>query len=45
MEDTHYCGDPALVHVYPGVADGLRKLRVAGFRIFIITNQAGIGEG
>ena len=45
MEDTHYCGDPALVRAYPGVAEALRKLRQAGFRRFIITNQSGIGRG
>ncbi len=45
MEDTHYCGDPADVRVYPGVPDALRKLREAGFRLFIITNQSGIGRG
>ena len=45
MEEVHYCGDPALVRVYPGVAEALRKLRQAGFRRFIVTNQSGIGRG
>jgi D-glycero-D-manno-heptose 1,7-bisphosphate phosphatase len=45
MEDAHYCGDPALVRVYPGVSDALRKLKAAGFRLFIVTNQSGIGRG
>jgi len=45
MEDTHYCGDPALVQVYPGVPQALRRLKDAGFAIFVITNQAGIGRG
>lgn len=45
MEEVHYCSDPAQVHVYPGVPAALRKAREAGFRIFIITNQAGIGRG
>jgi D-glycero-D-manno-heptose 1,7-bisphosphate phosphatase len=45
MEEVHYCGDPALVRVYPGVPEALRKLRQAGFRRFIITNQSGIGRG
>ena len=45
MEDAHYCGDPAQVRVYPGVTDALRKLRAAGFRTFIVTNQSGIGRG
>jgi D-glycero-D-manno-heptose 1,7-bisphosphate phosphatase len=45
MEDAHYCGDPALVRVYPGVSEGLRKLHAAGFRTFIVSNQSGIGRG
>ena len=45
MEDAHYCGDPAQVQVYPGVPDALRKLKEAGFRLFIVTNQSGIGRG
>jgi D-glycero-D-manno-heptose 1,7-bisphosphate phosphatase len=45
MEDAHYCGDPAQVRVYPGVTEALRKLKAAGFRLFVITNQSGIGRG
>jgi len=45
MQDAHYCGDPARVRVYPGVTDALRQLKEAGFRIFVVTNQSGIGRG
>lgn len=45
MEDVHYCADPALVTVFPGVPQALRRLKAAGFGIFIITNQSGIGRG
>jgi D-glycero-D-manno-heptose 1,7-bisphosphate phosphatase len=45
MEEVHYCGDPARVKVYPGVPDALRKLKEAGFRTFVVTNQSGIGRG
>ncbi len=45
MEEVQYCSDPSRVHVYPGVTEALRKLRLAGFRTFVITNQAGIGRG
>jgi D-glycero-D-manno-heptose 1,7-bisphosphate phosphatase len=45
MEEVHYCGDPAKVKVFPGVPEALRKLRKAGFRTFVITNQSGIGRG
>ena len=45
MEEVHYCGDPAQVHVYVGVPEGLRRLRDAGFRTFVVSNQSGIGRG
>jgi len=45
MEETHYCADPTLVRVFPGVPEALRALKDAGFAIFVITNQAGIGRG
>src|SRR5580700_10566232 len=45
MEDAHYCGDPAQVRLYPGVSEGLRRLKAAGFRTFIASNQSGIGRG
>lgn len=45
MEEVHYCADPAQVRLYAGVAEGLRKLKQAGFRTFIVSNQSGIGRG
>ena len=45
MEEVHYCGDPAKVKVYAGVPEALRKLKEAGFRTFVVTNQSGIGRG
>ena len=45
IEEVRYCSDPANVHVYPGVPDALRQLKAAGFALFVITNQAGIGRG
>jgi D-glycero-D-manno-heptose 1,7-bisphosphate phosphatase len=45
MEEVHYCGDPAKVKVFPGVPEALRRLKAAGFRTFVITNQSGIGRG
>lgn len=45
MEEVHYCGDPAQVRLYPGVCEALRNLKQAGFRLFIVTNQSGIGRG
>jgi histidinol-phosphate phosphatase family protein len=45
MEEVEYCGDPAKVRVYPGVPEALRKIKEAGWRTFIVTNQSGIGRG
>lgn len=45
MEEVHYCGDPARVEAYAGAGEALRRIRAAGFRTFIITNQSGIGRG
>ena len=45
IEDRGYLHDPDLVRLLPGVADGLRRLRTAGFVCVVVTNQSGIGRG
>jgi len=45
MEEVNYCSDPNQVKVFPGVREALGRLKAAGFGIFVITNQAGIGRG
>ncbi len=43
--DKHYLHTPAEVEFYPGVAAALRRLQDAGFLLFIVTNQSGVGRG
>jgi len=45
MEDCDYCSDPQQVRVFPGVPNALRRLKSAGYKIIVITNQSGIGRG
>ena len=45
MHDVHYCGDPAQVRIFEDVPSALRRLKQAGFKLFVITNQSGIGRG
>ena len=43
--DKVYLADPAGIEIFPGVADGLRRARALGYRLFLFTNQSGIGRG
>jgi D-glycero-D-manno-heptose 1,7-bisphosphate phosphatase len=45
MHDVAYCSDPAQVRVFDDAHDALTRLRNAGFKLFVITNQSGIGRG
>ena len=45
MEDVDYCSDPGNVLLYTGVSDALARLKAAGFKNIVITNQSGIGRG
>jgi len=42
---TEYIADPAGVELLPGVVDGLVLARSRGYRLFLFTNQSGIGRG
>ena len=45
-EDPGYLGDPGLVKILPGVAKGISELKSKfGFKIIVISNQAGISRG
>lgn len=43
--DRHYLSKPEQFELIPGVGPALRRLLDAGFRLFIVTNQSGIGRG
>ena len=45
MEETNYCNDPAKVRVFTGVPEALGRLKRAGFGVFVVSNQSGIGRG
>lgn len=43
--DKDYLADPAGVELIPGAAAALRHARALGYRLFLLTNQSGIGRG
>ena len=43
--EKNYLSKPADVAVFPGVGPALRKLQDGGFRLFIVSNQSGVGRG
>lgn len=43
--DVHYLDDPDKFEMYPGVGEGVKKLKDSGFKIIVITNQSGIARG
>lgn len=45
IENVPYNVDPAQIRLAPGAADGLVRLRAAGFRLFVISNQSGVARG
>ncbi|MFM1830600.1 MAG: D-glycero-beta-D-manno-heptose,7-bisphosphate 7-phosphatase [Planctomycetota bacterium] len=38
-------GDPDLVELLPGVAEGVRQLLGGGYRLVVVTNQGGVARG
>lgn len=45
IEDRHYLHDPDGVALLPHVGEALGRVVRAGVRLFLVTNQSGIGRG
>jgi D-glycero-D-manno-heptose 1,7-bisphosphate phosphatase len=45
IEEVGYLRDPAALRLLPGAAEALRRLVSAGYRIAVVSNQAGIARG
>ena len=43
--DKHYLSSPDKVKLYSCAAESVKKLRAAGFKIIVVTNQSGIARG
>ncbi len=43
--EREYLSDPDRLELFPGVPEALRRLQEAGYGLFLVTNQSGIGRG
>jgi heptosyltransferase-2 len=45
IEELGYLGDPDQIRLIPGAIEALQALQRAGYRLVLITNQAGVARG
>ncbi|CAN5385184.1 HAD family hydrolase [soil metagenome] len=45
IPDIPYNVDPAQITIYPDAGESLRRLRDAGFKLIVVSNQAGVAQG
>jgi D-glycero-D-manno-heptose 1,7-bisphosphate phosphatase len=45
IEEKEYLRDPDQVVIFPGAPRALKRLADAGFKLFIVSNQSGVGRG
>ncbi|MEW6306158.1 MAG: HAD family hydrolase [Verrucomicrobiota bacterium] len=45
IEEKEYLSRPEQVVIYPGAGRALRELQDAGYLLFLVTNQSGVGRG
>jgi len=45
IADEHYLSDPGRVRLLPGAGRALSRMAAAGIRLFVVSNQSGIGRG
>jgi D-glycero-D-manno-heptose 1,7-bisphosphate phosphatase len=45
IEEREYLSDPECVAPFAGAAEALLSLQTAGFKLFVVSNQSGVGRG